>query len=1066
MSSELYLEISAAASAGATQEMCLQLRWQAPTLNGASVSTCVSPVTQSVAGLLARYVAEFRSWRRNEWDRAQMAERTLLTLGRALGGCLVDPDCRLLSFCEAVESEGIESLHVTVRADTPCTLEVPWEALILPDSSFALAAAAASFVRTPAELDPFEHPICELNLDERSEPLRCLRVDSDRTERDVRLSQAWKQAGWEGALSYRVSASLLSAAGRWDVVHWSGFVVTREPELSVSEAGAGELSLRALVEHLRALDTRLLILDPDSSGGIAVDELACALIREGIDNVVTLSQSVELGWPSAWHDELIDCIGSGLTVRQAVVETRKRLQRSMLEARQADPAPPHAPQLWHAIRHYSGRDVRFFSQPVARVPWESSQQFGEMRAKLFGFKSEYLPPLANEQSARTPLRMLELLAASGAAILTSVPGGGLSHALHSTALLACGAGEVSRAYYWDFTRERFTAQDVLEMVAGVHGEKEPANVTEESVLQQLSKQRELFVFDNLESLERSDSQCIDELMALAERVVQRGGFCLLGTHHALPAHRSSFPQREVPALSEVEQVALVHAKAPHVLGLGRPVWTLLEALQGNPLVLSRVVADCSADNVVALLDEATRHYGTSVARAEQSQRFYAYRWQQLEPHWRLLLQAWLPLGTLYLQTLMVAVDLRGGERSGAGRKLWQLLDAPEAASCTVAISRLQALGFASASRHGAQVDQAAQRFIRSQRLPELPPGLDQALASAVCLGASRVLERRGQAGREAISAHLFEHHLPLRQQVELVAQIPDHALAVTTFLQLHPLLLHGGAPRAATDWANALLDLVGRDLCTHLEPALGIAWLTLAMRAEHAPASAELMRGARYFFDLLVKRELQSDAQLHPMIPMAVTLLQRLYDQLGDLSSYQTVASLACEHYRTQHNPVALVSQLAGLAAVEHVIGNTAERDVIEQELLDTLHENLPAELRARTLAQLARMRLRRSDDHAAEQVVQLLESETKPFATNAVAVVLRAELAMQREQWEIAANHYCVVWAAAMTGAKVDANTIDATARALEHLEHRLGGQRFAALYDAVAGAETPTPRALRAAS
>jgi hypothetical protein len=111
-------------------------------------------------------------------------------------------------------------------------------------------------------------------------------------------------------------------------------------------------------------------------------------------------------------------------------------------------------------------------------------------------------------------------------------------------------------------------------------------------------------------------------------------------------------------------------------------------------------------------------------------------------------------------------------------------------------------------------------------------------------------------------------------------------------------------------------------------------------------------------------------------------------------------------------------------------------------------------------------MRLRRSDDQAAEQVVQLLESETKPFAANALASMLRAELAMQREQWEIAAKHYCEVWAAAMTGAKLDANEIDATARALEQLEHRLGAQRFAALYDAVAGAATPTPRTLRAAS
>lgn len=1001
----VFLEITA------KEDMCFELRWQVRELTGRAEVVFASPLTASTAQLLFNYVRDFRSWRRGDLDHAHTAERTLLTLGRALGSALTDSEYRLLTFCDALERA--ELPHVTVRSDSPAVMAIPWETLILPDSSYCLAASSASFIRTP-------HTTPELQraAESGNGRLGYLRLGGDA------VSQAWRQNAWQGALSFRWHAELTPArleelrrTGPWQIVHWTA-----------------DVAQPIAAETLHALGTRLLIVEP-RVGSAAADELACALLQAGVENVIVVARDAEQGWPSDWAEQLLDCVGHGFGLQQAVVETRKRLQRALIEARQAEPARQHAPQLWHALRHYSARDVRFFAEPVARVSWEASPGYGQLRQKLFGFDANMLPPTAADLGDRSAVHVLEQLNTHNALLVTGVCGAGLTHTLHRAALLAVANADVERAYFWDFEREAFAVEDVLEMVAGVHGQTDPSQVTEQSVL---GLQRELFVFDNLERIAGEHRQAV---LALAERIAQRGSMCLIGAHE-LSEHRLAHWQ--LPQLTELEQIALVSTRAPQLLAPGVALPKLLEQLQGNPHLISCVVAGCDVDKLAALISEASAHYGATSDPAEQVQRFYAQRWQQLEPHWQLLTRAWLPLGTLYLQTLMVGVDQPAGERS----ELWELLGAPAADSCASAITRLQALGFAAASGAGTRIDRAAQRFIREQSGSE-ERELEQALASALCAGALRVIERGTAQGRDMLSAHLLEHRVQLRRQIDLVLQIPHYGLGIRTFLQLHRLLLQANATREASAWADELLTAVGPALLTQ-----GTAWLMLALRAPIAPPSAELLRGAQHWHQLLLGGELAAGH-----VPMVVAVLQKLYDQTGDHTAYQAITRATCALYRAAGDTTALAAQLASLAAVEHVLGDSAARDELEHELLHGVSYPADSKLRAQAFMQVGTMRLRRGDSPGVVEVVQLLERE--PQAPSSAALQLRAALAYSAERWEQATELYCQIWAAAIGGGVQQAVDIDATANALSQLKSRIGTQRFIDLYERYAGS-TPTPEAL----
>ena len=923
-------------------------RWQVRSKSGSAEIAFSPPLTKATRALMQSYVRDFRSWRAKDRDWALTAERTMLNLGRALGNALVDGHYQLLSFGEWLEREGVSALHVSLVSDQAALQALPWELLILPDSPYVLSAASAAFIRAPAGTHPFQEPARALGL-HAEQPLGYLRLDTS-AQTTLRASGAWAPLGWQGALRHRLAPALCATDGTWHIVHWSGALTTRDGSTHLT-LDDGMLSARDFVAQARSLGAELLLLEP-SVGSDAADDIARAALEAGIDNVLIFSEPSEVGWPSDWVDYLLESVRAGLPLRQAVVETRKRMQRTLLEARQAEVEPPHAAQHWHSLRHYSQRDVVFFESAQPLAPFESSEAFAALRRSLFGFDASDLPPHAAELGDRAALASLRMLRAARATVVYAAHGGGVTHTLHRVALLARANGEVERAYYWDFAREAFSSSDLLQMVAGARGETEPARVSEESVLTTLLSERELWVLDNVDML---PSERQHELSDLAARVAAAGGFCLLGAHD--PVAHDGLRTFSLPALDETECIALAQSCASAALGLGPQLFALLDQLQGNPLLIRRVLAPCTKENLGERLSEARASYGRHAERHTALERFHAQRWQQLEPAWQRLLLAWLPFDGLYLQTLMVAVDRPGGERSETGRKLWSALDAPDAVSCADALTRLQDAGFVVAAGAGSSIDRSALRFLRAQRAPVLADALETQLAELVCEGLLRVLGRRGHTPGDALSSHLLANRAVIRQQIETSVRAGNYALGARACLGMHALLSRAQLATEAGAWARSLLETAGERMCTAEDALFGTAWLSVALRAQTEPLDGALAAGVGYWAERLASRTLGGDADQRTFLPLVVALLEKIHDQTGDLAAYRTVAEIACDHYRSTRNTLALIPQLKALAAAEHSLGNHLERDRLEEELMHAkLYDDLPdaARLRQQTLAALA----------------------------------------------------------------------------------------------------------------
>lgn len=1051
MTSELWLKIvDVGAAQTASDKHRLALRWCVAGETGSTEIDFVSPLTADTQALAERHVREFRSWRAADRERAQTAEWALLNLGRALGNALVDPQYRLLTCCERLEGKNLAELRVAVLSDHGAIMALPWELLILPDSPYVLSAASAAFVRGPTTARPFEEPARALGLG-AGQPLCYLQLAGSRAP------TAWHALRFpEDVLQHGIGTSPDALARPWHIVQLAAELLQDDAGLQARLCDGTVLAAHELVERVAATDCELLIFEP-SDGAELAPALADSALRAGISNVLTVAPSSARGWPSTWAETLLDQLCAGQGLQRALVEVRKQLQRELLAARAAEVGRPHAADHGHSLRHYSLRDVIFFAAAQPRAELAASERYRALRQKLFGFDAERLPARAADVGDAAALRLLRELQAHRRVQALAAPGGGLSHALHRAALLACASGGVERAYYWDLAREAFSVADVVEMVAGTRGQADPAQVQESEVLAPLASQPELFVFDHVDAPGREGRQeHVAQLAALSQRIADAGGLCVLATHTPLMA--AELHRLQLPAPSEAECWALVQHSAPERLALGDGLAELVEQLREVPLLLLRALSKCSTqEELQALVTEARQRYGEGSERLE---RFHALRWQAQPPYVQRLLQSWLPLEGLYLQVLMLAVDQPGGEPTDLGRALWRRLEAPADLRCAELISQLQASGFAAAAGAGTSLDPAAVRFLRAQTASE---DLGPLLARLVCAGVCRLLERRNQATPEVLIQHILRQRAPLRLQIERALSSGEHISSVRAFLRLHDLMLQAQLQHEAAEWAGNLLSLAGPALCTHLDAQRAIAWLSLALRAKLQPLSAAVEQGARYWADVIAEGKLGQDATSQALFPLVVSFLEKLHDQTGDLAAYREVARAAVAYYRAKADLPNLVGQLCALAAAEHVLQDAAQRDRVEHELINELtYGDSPAAalLRQQTLARVAGMRLRRADADAASAVIDLLEAEWRGDALNTLAVMLRGELAVFRARWDLAAASFCTLWAAAMSGTRgID---VDAVARRLAQLEERLGAERFAALFTEHAGA-VPSPEALR---
>jgi hypothetical protein len=615
------------------------------------------------------------------------------------------------------------------------------------------------------------------------------------------------------------------------------------------------------------------------------------------------------------------------------------------------------------------------------------------------------------------------------------------------------------------------------MVAVARGLDEPEHADEERLVEGCTagRERELFVFDNIDQLIRRPDgrELAAELIRFSGKLCRAGMWCAFSATDWRVVGRlfaqCGEAQHSLPltAASEAEQVAFVHALAPNALALGPSFWQLLDELDGNPLLLRKVAAACRKDNIDALLSEARANYGKGCATDADAPvgPFLQRRWQALPPHLQRFASLCAELSGLYLEVPMIGLDSRQ-QRVRSSSELAHSLGAPDTISGADTLAALNEAGFISSSGGGRSFDPVAAEFLRDRSLApaEVTEQAKALFACFVCQGVVLVFERSQSQPETFIANNLVANRRALSMQIERVLRFGEYALGTLALARLSDLVTKTN-PHLSDElahWALSVLEVDDSRLANRNDAAAATAWLNLALRAaslDVAVQSPALRAGRQAWSEII---ENQSASLPLPLLGMAVRFLQRAYDKAGEYAEYRSVTLAACQRLQAEANYPALTAQLLCLAAAEHALGKPSECARVEAQLLDDIPFSQLTDglqLRQRTISQLAAARLRRRDEPACRDLLARIEREPASSDRDAVATLLRAELALMDEQWPDACLAFCELWKAGMSGTR----SVDVTHAGgrLQRLREELGASLFDDLYLQHAGS-TPTPEAM----
>jgi hypothetical protein len=1086
------LEIRDVTSPADGDRLRARLSWHGWDTSGTHEVLFAPPVSRSEHELLAWYATGFRSWAAHagERDRALSAERTTLSVGRKLGNVLVDPQYKFLAFCEQVEAHAARGLQVRLSADQQRFHELPWELLVLPDSKYVLSAACAGFVRatSAAEGTPSTRRL-QLGPQRALGYVRALSRPTGCTlsQRQQCVSLAWQQLDWQGALSYQLLMPATPDTWRAQadrdqpahVLHWDGPLTQLDGVVCfVMEGPAGEprsIAAAQLASDARRLGVELLIIEASPAQQALAAHAARSARSAGISQVLVVAEPSEDVWPSAWFGKFLEWLRNGLSVQQAVVETRKALQRALVELRSADSSAPYAAHSCGGLQLYAGCELFLLEHALDAQAFDMLGAQRALGQNLLGFGAASGPDVALADHA--VLAIDRALHGGDPIIVQGARGTGKTHTLQRVARFERGRGEIAQAYCWDFRADTYSLRDVLQMVAVARGLTAPEHAEEERVLQscKTGRDRELFVFDDIDQLVRRPDgrELAVALIRFSVGLCRAGAWCAFSaTDWRVVAELFAYcgvpqPPMQLTAAAEAEQVAFVHALAPSALALGSAFWQLLDQLDGNPFLLRKVAVRCQKDNVDALLGEARACYGKGHAAEADAPigPFLQQRWRALAPHLQRFLALCSELSGLYLEVPMIGLDSRQ-PYARANSDLARSLGAPDAISGADMLAALNEAGFLASPGGGRCLEPVAAQFLKDHQLaPDTTADQASALfACVVCQGLALVIDRSQRQPETFIANNLVANRRALSLQIERALRFGEYALGTLALVSLHGLITKT-SPQLSEElapWALSVLEVDDARLADRNDAAAATAWLNLALRAAshdaavHSPA---LRTGRQAWSEILAN---QSASLPLPLLGLAVRFLQQAYDKTGEYAAYRSVTLAACQRLQAEANYPALIAQLQCLAAAEHTLGNASECSRVEAQLLDDVPFSQLSDgpqLRQRTLAQLAGARLRRRDEPACRELLARIEREPAHSDSDALAKLLRAELALLSEQSLAACLAFCQLWKAGMNGVR----SIDVThvGRRLLQLREALETSQFDELYAEHAG-DTPTPEAM----
>lgn len=951
--------------------------------------------------------------------------------GMRLGDALLGEAHTLEKYIREIETTGWSNLDVRIESDDPEFFAQAWEALVLPEARYTLAAACRSFVRTIGPIAPSgaaPPALCALGLGvHQDDPLAALHgaapapVQPDRPFHVLHLVPFDDACGFAsaciesirsgGAVRHRLATAadaqglIAEAAGQGQVhaLHYRGPVtVDGERVLLGLGAGAATLELGDLAAICGGLPPVLLVLDATShrAGDAPLRSdlgLATAARRAhaaGIDHVLGFAANGERHVRARALGRVYALLPHGFSIGQAVVEARKGLQR---EADQGGlgwpPAPLHD---WFALCHHASGDTLPFAHPQRVDELQDAAQLGRIRQRLFGFEMRWLPPLGRPVGDGELIPLLKRLASGETVALTGAPGVGRSFLAHQAAFHLVHADRAEFAFCLSAAQE-LSVPEMVQMISPVLGLE--AHAGEAALLAALSDRRCCFVFDDAPA---GDPQ----LLALLERLQAQGHAIVL-----IPRDASDWPGARILAVRGMDALELrmfaaarLHGLRPAVEGGGASGWLdALIAASGSVGVLECVlplIEDTPGEVVAAATAE--RLPATLPDRIEA---FRSWRWDALPPLAReLLLVCHGHAGLLVEMTSLGARHARDG---GAWRELVAALgaDADTEPDFAALIAHWRRAHFVVATAIGHVLDPQAEAFIATRKRERTletaaRERAELAFSELVVEGLTRLCGGLMRQPNHAMSYHVLMNRRHWVLHLERLWFGGRHRPFLAGRAALRPLLEQARIDAELGEW---LRDLIGRtplpEPATQTDLDGAMAWLAVAgsvlQYAPEAAADPALAAGADRWAQWLLEAG-EPTAGEAAVLTHQATVFMHLFcaETSPDRCLRHGERLLAWYGGRGAR----AVRVLRVQAACHARLGQHAEAAACEERILEeSVGPDAPPGHREQLFAEVALARMERSDFEGADDAIERMLATIAGGPARELADGLRADLRMRQ---------------------------------------------------------------------
>ncbi|MDE1462561.1 hypothetical protein [Spartinivicinus poritis] len=1005
-----------------------------------------SPIPQAFHDTLNWYFKDYpQLMTKSPHDRGVVEK--LINYGQYIGDqCLGEQD-EIYRFIAKIDAYKCENLHVRIESSRRQFFNELWEAIIFPEIPYFLAAVTKSFIRqftdtssvkdlpdlhyqleyTPSTTNTLSSLVSDKPTEAatkptaENKPLRILHlVYDDDSYAHHAFNTSLTLSDTQGAIHYEIfpiqqwdQLSLTSPTPDtgFHIVHIDSPMFIEQGNYCFGTGSSSKesgIKVEKLVSQLVA--NNIAVLGVDIRGDITCTQTALTYIsktahQQGLGNVIGLRDSVPSWLSAQCFSTFYQMLTTGLNINQAVVETRKSLQKIVdTSVLISEPRPF---QYWSLIIHFGGQNVTFFKSGQTLSQPDSATILPLASQKLLGFKSEWI---SSKQPYTSDGQLLSLIRAwhlqQRALSITGPAGSGKTYLVHRFCLYLTYTQKIDYAFYFDFTEQTYTPATILTMVGPIVG-------CDTAVLEKLKSLCCCFVFDGL-AIENNLALTtfINTLLADSHLVIISG--TLLE-----PSYLPTFVNTTISPITQLDQMILAAFNLKENKLVGKEIndqWpALLATCQNNPFLIKKMIPLLANTSIVKLKNLLQNKIpsikNTKVSSPNLVDAFFQWQWETLSEPSQKMLVLCANIEGILLEMIMVACDQKAAFSPAAelmetvgttGLEFKELLNNWEKA------------GFITPVAYGRVIDKYSLTFLLSKQ-PSLSnlntdsQVLQKIISQVICEGIRIISTHLSQQTNELLLNHLLINRRLWVKHFERLWFSKDYQGFMSVIKPFEQLLQPVQLEQEIVDW---LIDLLSRSSpLVSDDPSISdeakLCWLYIATKALRHPSyqasrhdDSPINTSEKYWRQWFEKHNKTADQQQLALFQQVIYFLEAYYQKYQCWEQCIAVSNQAYKAYYQYQAWLPAITSLKSLVECCSQLGNMEQALSFEEKILHEIpYQEAPPGFKCQQMLHIIMSRLKRQATDLAEALFDEVKSRKDSAPFQKILEALQADIQRQKEE-------------------------------------------------------------------